>query len=163
MFGKKSVELMVGLFMLAGFASLFVMAMKVSGLTGYIGNAGYSVVASFDNIGGLKVRSPVTIAGVRVGEVRKIDLDPETFKANVVLMIQATEDNIPIDSAASILTEGLLGSNYVGLTAGFEEEVLVEGGVIEETHPALVLENLVGQLLFNISKDDKKEEKEEKK
>jgi len=119
-----------------------------------MGEKGYSVNARFDNIGDLKVRAPVKFAGVRVGNVSSIYLEPETFKAVVNIRIFSEKTHIPKDSIASILTEGLLGSNYISLTPGFSDKYLNNNGSIEETHSALILEDLVGQLLFNINKKD---------
>lgn len=141
-------EFVVGLFMLLGIAALFVLALNISGLTRYAPSSYYVVTAEFDNIGDLKVRAPVRIAGVRVGEVKKIELDKKSYRAKVFLEIQQSEDHLPADTAASIYTAGLLGSNYVSLAPGYADTYLKEGSRIEVTHPALVLENLIGQLLF---------------
>jgi len=153
-------EFSVGLFMLFGIIAVLLLAFKVSGIGGYTNSKGFYVVAHFDHIGDLKVRAPVTIAGVRVGEVAAIDLNEETFRARVRMVLEAEQTHIPTDSSARILTEGLLGSNYVGLTPGYGdgEEIgyLTHGSHIEETYPAIVLENLIGQLLFSLKKEDKK-------
>lgn len=142
--------------MLAGMLALLMLALKVSGLTAYMGKQGYLVTANFDNVGGLKLRSPVTIAGVRIGEVADIQLDKNTFKALVTLRINSNQDKIPEDSSASILTQGLLGANYISLTPGYEENNLKNGSQIENTHPALILENLIGQLLFSLKNSGNK-------
>lgn len=146
----KTLEISVGLFVLAGIIALLVLALKISGLSSYVGNQGYEVIANFDNIGGLKIRSPVTISGVRVGEVSDIQLDSKTFKAVVTLRLNPDQNKIPADSSASILTQGLLGSNYISLTPGFDETYLKTGSRIDNTHPALILENLIGQLVFSL-------------
>ncbi len=146
---KKSTEIIVGLFVLAGVAALFVLAMKVSNLSQFTDETGYSVVAEFENIGGLKVRSPVSMAGVRVGRVASIDLSPTTYNALVTINVYGQFDQIPTDTAASIYTAGLLGEQYIGLEAGAEEEFLTDGDVIELTQPALVLEQVIGQFLFS--------------
>ncbi len=159
---KRSIETLVGLFMLAGIIALLVLAFRVSGLTTYTASNTYSVTADFDNIGDLKPRAPVTVAGVRIGQVTSIDLDKKTFKAVVSMRLDADENNIPVDSEASIVTAGLLGSNYISLTPGFETQVLADGGQIEETHSAIMLEDMIGQLLFSINKD-KQEDTQEKK
>ena len=150
---KKYVELLVGLFMMIGLLSFVVLSFKVSGLDHYTQRSVYQVTADFDNVGGLKVRAPVRMAGVRVGEVGQIKLDPKTYRAHVVLLMDLRSVKIPIDSAASILTEGLLGANYVNLTPGFEMDMLKEGSRIEETHSALILENLISHFLFSLSKN----------
>ena len=156
----RLLEIIVGCFMLAGLVALLVLAFTVSGFAPRVGNHSYTVTANFDNVGDLKVRAPVTIAGVHVGEVTKITLDKDTFRAHVRMKIADTQDKIPYDSAARILTQGLLGSNYVSIEPGYGDEsgdnFLKGSSVIEETHPALILENLIGQFLFNIQKDDKK-------
>lgn len=148
---QSRLEMIVGLFMLAGVAALLVLALKVSGLTTYIGGQGYYVTAAFDNIGDLKVRSPVTISGVRIGQVEAIKLDPETFRANVIMLIYKQYNDIPVDSSARIFTQGLLGSNYISLSPGFQNTYLRNGDKIADTHSALILENLIGQLLFKVS------------
>lgn len=142
--------------MLAGMLALLMLALKVSGLSAYVGKQDYLVTANFDNVGGLKLRSPVTIAGVRIGEVADIQLDKNTFKALVTLRINSNQDKIPVDSSASILTQGLLGANYISLTPGYEENNLKNGSQIENTHPALILENLIGQLLFSLKNSGNK-------
>jgi phospholipid/cholesterol/gamma-HCH transport system substrate-binding protein len=146
---KKSTEIIVGLFVLAGIAALFFLAMKVSNLSQFTDETGYSVVAEFENIGGLKARSPVTMAGVRVGRVASIDLSLTTYNALVTINLYGQFDKIPTDTAASIYTAGLLGEQYIGLEAGAEEEFLADGDVIELTQPALVLEQVIGQFLFS--------------
>ncbi len=149
---RRFIEFIVGLFMVAGIAALVFLALKVSGLT-RIGHSGsYQVIAYFDNVGDLKPRAPVRIAGVRVGEVGSIHLNPEDFRASVVLLIDDSEKNIPVDTTAAIYTEGLLGSNYISLTPGYEKENLHDGSLIQNTTSALVLEKLIGQFLFNAQK-----------
>jgi len=158
---ERSVEILVGLFMLAGVVGLLILALKVSGLTHYVKQSTFSVSADFDNIGALKVRAPVNLAGVKIGEVTNITLDNELFKAHVTLRLDAKQNKIPLDSSASILTEGLLGVNYISVTPGFDEkDFLKDGSTIEETNPALILENLVGKLLFNLKGDKKDESKQ---
>jgi phospholipid/cholesterol/gamma-HCH transport system substrate-binding protein len=146
---KKSTEITVGMFVAAGIAALFMLAMKVSNFTDFADENGYQVIAEFENIGGLKVRSAVTMAGVRVGRVENIALDPESYNAHVTINMSSQFNNIPSDSSASILTAGLLGEQYIGLEAGAEEEFLQDGDVIELTQPALVLEQVIGQFLFS--------------
>lgn len=145
--------------MIAGALALVILALKVSGLTQMGGSDYYQVSAQFDNIGDLKVRAPVRLAGVTIGQVSAINLDSKTFRANVTMLINDKDDYLPTDTSASILTAGLLGSNYIGLTPGYENTVLKSGGVIQITHPAIVLENLIGQLIFSQSNKDKKEDK----
>ena len=111
--------------------------------------------ADFDNIGALKVRAPVSVSGVKVGRVSAIQLDPQTYRASVTLQINNGYKDLPVDTAASILTQGLLGSNYISLSPGFDQKMLKPGEHIETTHSALILENLIGQLMFNLSGDKK--------
>lgn len=156
MINQRTAELTVGMLLIAGILSLVVLAFKVSGLTSYVGNHGYHLKAQFDNIGDLKPRAPVSIAGVRVGQVQAIELDPETFRATVHLFIYQNASKLPIDTAAHIFTEGLLGSNYVSLAPGFgaDEMMLKDGDVIETTYSALILEDLVGKVLFKLNNGD---------
>lgn len=147
---ERSIEIIVGFFMLAGILALLVLALKVSGLSTAMGGNGYMVTASFDNIGSLKARAPVTVAGVRIGEVTNIHLDTTTFKAIVTMRLNPKQDDLPVDTSASILTQGLLGANYISLTPGFANTLLTNGSRISNTHPALILEDLIGQLLFSL-------------
>ncbi len=148
---KGIVELWVGIFLLLGIAGLVFLAFQVSGLTKSSMSHGYVMKADFDNVGGLKVRAPVQIAGVVVGRVTDIKLNPQTYKAIATLLIY---DNysIPSDSTANILTQGLLGSNYLGITPGYAPTNYKAGDTIERTNSALILEQLIGQFLFNMKK-----------
>ena len=145
----RTIEITVGLFVAAGLAALFMLAMKVSNLANYTGDDGYVVSARFDNIGGLKVRSPVAASGVRVGQVVDIEYDSEGYEARVSMSIEPQYDKLPIDTAASVLTSGLLGEQFIGLQPGAEEEFLADGSEIELTQSALVLEQIVGQFLYS--------------
>ena len=149
MMQSKSTEITVGMFVAAGIAALFMLAMKVSNLGDLTEESGYELIAEFENIGGLKVRSPGTMAGVRVGRVTNITLDPQTFDAKVTLNMYPQFDNIPLDTSASIYTSGLLGEQYIGLVAGAEDESLKNGDVLTLTQPALVLEQVIGQFLYS--------------
>lgn len=153
----RTLESVVGLFMIAGVLAFAILALKVSGLSTEFSGKGYEVSALFDNVGDLKVRAPVTIGGVKVGQVVGIALDPASFRARVTLKIDANQNHIPADSSASIFTQGLLGSNYISISPGFDETMLANQGEIEMTHSALILENLIGQFLFSMNKDSKKE------
>lgn len=149
-------EVGVGFFIIVALCGLLFLAFKVSGLT-QLGNGHYYVLkADFDNIGGLKVRAPVSVSGVTVGRVSNIQLDPQTYRASVTLQINNGYKDLPDDTSASILTQGLLGSNYISLSPGFDQKMLQPGGRIETTHSALILENLIGQLMFNLSGDKTK-------
>lgn len=155
MLSQRVVESFVGVFLLAAIAALLMLAFKVSGLTSFFKTSGYNVSAEFDDIGQLKVRSAVKIGGVTVGEVSHIRLDPASFKAIVSMNIHENVNDIPSDSSASILTAGLLGDNYIAITPMYSAEFLKNGSVIQETHSAMILEKLIGQLLFKISNPEK--------
>src|SRR5487761_664190 len=144
----RTIEISTGFFIILGFASLLFLATKTSNIQAYGDTSGYTVTASFTNVGGLKVRSPVTMAGVNVGRVTEIRLDPRTFSAIVSMQIGQRYNQIPDDSSASILTSGLLGEQYVGLTPGGSETFLKNGSKIQFTQSAIILENLIGQFLF---------------
>jgi len=149
--GKRIVEIMVGIFILLGALSLLLLALKVSGLREYSPRNTFTVMAMFDDIGDLKVRAPVKVAGVKIGEVSAVNLDSKTFRAVVVMLIDKNS-KLPIDSSASIFSASLLGSNYVAITPGFSDEIIEDGGEITETHPAIILENLIGQAVFTSEK-----------
>jgi len=145
----RNVEITVGLFVALGVAALLMLAMKVSNLTEIAGDSGYEVRAHFDNIGGLKVRSPVTMAGVRVGRVTDIGFDQERYQAAVTITIRPEFARIPSDTSASIYTAGLLGEQYVALLPGGAERYLEDGSEIRLTQSAVVLEELIGQFLYS--------------
>ena len=147
---ERIIEVWVGFFMLVGILALLVLAFKVSGLSSAIGDEGYNITAAFDNVGGLKVRSPISLAGVHIGEVSAIKLDNVQFKAIVTMKIDPKYQQLPVDTSASILTQGLLGANYISLTPGFSKTVLKNGSFVQDTHPALILEDLIGQLVFSL-------------
>lgn len=150
MLSQRTVEMSVGLFLLAAIFSLVLLAFKVSGLTSFFQEDGYTVHAQFDDIGGLKPRAAVKIGGVLVGEVSSIHLDPTSFKAVVDIRIKNKVNDIPTDSSAGILTSGLLGDNYVEIIPMYSSQFLKEGGEIQETHSAMILEKLIGQLMFKL-------------
>ena len=142
-------ETWVGVFVAAGLAALAMLAFKVGNLGDAEVSDPYSIKARFDNIGGLKVRSAVTMAGVRVGRVSDITFDSDRYQAVVTMNIDGRYDKIPVDTSASILTSGLLGEQYVGLEPGALEEYLKAGDTLTLTQSAVVLEKLIGQFLFN--------------
>jgi len=146
---SRTMETLVGLFMLLFFAAMFILAMKVSNLASLTGGSGYQLTANFENIGGLRVRAPVSASGVRVGQVSKIEYEPETFEAKVTLTIDNKFNGFPLDTSAGIYTAGLLGEQYIGLDPGAEEDLLVDGDQIDLTQSALVLERLIGRVLVN--------------
>lgn len=149
MINRKSLELWVGLFVAAGILALAMLAFKVGNLTTADVVDGYQVKANFDNVGGLKVKAAVTVAGVRVGRVTGIAFDSNRYQAVVTMDIDGQYKNIPADSTANILTSGLLGDQYIGVEPGGEETYLKDGDTILRTQSALVLEKLVGQVIFN--------------
>jgi len=153
---SRTAEILVGLFMLAGLVALFFLAMQVSNLGTASINDGYQIKARFDNIGGLKVRSPVTMAGVRIGQVSSIDFDAHTFEAVVTLNVDERYNGIPDDTFAKILTQGLLGEQYIGLDPGGSSDVLANGDEIHVTQSALVLEEIIGQFLFSKAEEASK-------
>jgi phospholipid/cholesterol/gamma-HCH transport system substrate-binding protein len=144
--GKKSIETLVGAFVLLGMLGLVFLALKAANLGNVGGGDTYSVQARFDNIGGLKPRAPVRAAGVTVGRVKSIALDAKTFQGVVTMDIEKTYA-FPKDTAAKILTAGLLGDQYIGLEPGGDDQNLVAGNTIAQTQSAVVLENLIGQFL----------------
>jgi phospholipid/cholesterol/gamma-HCH transport system substrate-binding protein len=159
----RSLEIGTGLFVLLGFAALAFLTTQLPGtslkLSG--GESGYRVTAQFDNIGDLKEGSPVTMAGVRIGRVESIRFDPKVFKAEVALRIEEQYSEIPEDSDASIQTAGLLGGKYVGIGPGGSETFLKEGGQIEFTQSAIVLESLVNKFFANMASKGPDEQKPE--
>jgi phospholipid/cholesterol/gamma-HCH transport system substrate-binding protein len=150
--GKRGIETLVGLFVLLGMAGLVFLALQAANLGSLSGGATYSVQARFDNIGGLKPRAPVRSAGVLVGRVNSIKLDSTTFQGVVTLDIER-QYVFPKDTAAKILTAGLLGDQYIGLQAGGDDANLAAGDTIAQTQSAVVLENLIGQFLTGKAED----------
>ncbi len=151
---SKAIETVVGVFIALGLAAIVVLALKVSNISTLAGNDGYEIQAKFDNIGGLKVRSPVKMAGVLVGRVAEIMFDEETYEAVAVMKIDPKYRKIPEDTTANIYTAGLLGEQYISLEAGGAEDYLEDGGEIEITQSAVVLEQVIGQVLYNKASGD---------
>ncbi|MEN9527709.1 MAG: hypothetical protein RLY56_1660 [Pseudomonadota bacterium] len=152
---QRSLEIGTGLFVLLGFAALFFLTTQLPGSGLSLGEqAGYRVTAKFDNVGDLKVGSPVSMAGVRIGRVEGISFDPNDYRAVVSLNIESSFDRIPDDSDASIQTQGLLGGKYVGIGPGGSETFLAEGSQIEFTQSAIVLESLVNKFFANFASKD---------
>ena len=144
---KKVVYFWVGILFVMGIVALLFMAYRVSDFHFQSAADSYKVTARFSNIGSLKVRAPVRIAGVRVGSVESIVLDQKTYRANVRLQLDR-KTKLPTDSSARILTEGLLGASYIELTPGFDRKLMAQGDVIVDTQPAILLENLLGKLFY---------------
>ena len=150
---KKSIEILVGLFVLLGALALLFLALKAANLASFSnGGETYAVTARFDNIGGLKPRAPVRSAGVNVGRVTAITLDAQTYQGVATLEIRK-DIVFPKDSSAKILTAGLLGDQYIGIEPGGDPNNLAQGDVITQTQSAVVLENLINQFLFNKAAD----------
>ena len=153
MSNRKNLELWVGLFMAAGILALGMLAFKVGNLTTADVMDSYQIKARFDNVGGLKVKAAVTMAGVRVGRVSSIGFDNTRYQAVVTMDVAGSYKNIPKDSSASILTSGLLGDQYIGIEPGGDDSFLKNGDMFLRTQSALVLEKLVGQVIFNKASD----------
>jgi phospholipid/cholesterol/gamma-HCH transport system substrate-binding protein len=145
---RRGIETLVGLFVLVGFVAIGYLALKAANLAAMTVGETYTVSARFDNIGGLKPRAPVKSAGVNVGRVSSISLDGKTFQG-VVTMELEKRYAFPKDTSAAILTAGLLGDQYVGLNPGGDDDNLAAGDTITMTQSAVVLENLIGRLLYN--------------
>lgn len=156
MLSQRFVEMLVGLFLLFAILALSVLAFKVSGLTSLFPAKSYEITADFEDIGGLKVRAPVKIGGVQIGQVSAITLDRTTFKAKVTMAIEDQFNDIPEDSSAGIFTSGLLGDNYIAITPMYSETVMKNGSAFEYTNSAMVLEKLIGQFLYKVGGSDKK-------
>ena len=145
---RSTIDLWVGIFVALGLGAILFLSLKVGNLVTTGAREGYHVDATFDNIGGLKLRAPVKAAGVIVGRVEAVKLDPKTYEAVVSLAIEP-QYRFTQDTIASILTSGLLGEVYVGLDAGGDAKMIADGGRIAKTQSAVVLEKLIGQFLFD--------------
>ncbi len=150
----RTVELGTGLFALLGIGALFFLTTQTTGGDDFSASEVYKVKARFQNVGSLRVRAPVSMAGVTIGRVTAIEFDPVMLDAVVRFVIDSRYDQIPDDSDATILTAGLLGSQYVGLQAGGSDIYLEDGSEILFTQSAVVLENLIGKFLVNSPSDD---------
>lgn len=149
---KNALDFWVGLFVVAGFVALLFLALKAGNMSAFTFQETYAVEARFDNIGGLKPRAPVKSAGVVVGRVAAIRFDDKTYQATVVMNLEKPYQ-FPKDTSAKILTSGLLGEQYIGLEAGGDTAMLAQGSRITMTQSAVVLENLIGQFLYNKAAD----------
>ena len=155
-------EILVGAFMAAGFLALFFLAMRVSNLGAVTVGDGYQITARFQNVGGLKVRAPVSMGGVPLGKVIGIHFDPQTFDAIVTMEIDQKFSQIPDDTYAKIYTAGLLGEQYVGLEPGGSDQNLKAGSELKLTQSALVLEEVIGQFLFSKAQEGGKSRETDK-
>jgi phospholipid/cholesterol/gamma-HCH transport system substrate-binding protein len=145
---RTTLDLWVGMFVVAGIGALVVLALKVGNLSTYNVSESYQLQAYFSNIGGLKPKASIKSAGVLVGRVTEINLDTERYEAKVVMSIDKRYQ-FPKDTFANILTSGLLGEQYIGLAPGGDSEMLKTGAVIKKTQSAVVLEDLIGKFLYN--------------
>ncbi len=145
---RSTIDLWVGIFVTIGFGAIVFLALKVGNLTTLNAAPSYQLEARFDNIGGLKPRAPVKAAGVVVGRVSKVRLDPKTYEAIVSINVDNGYE-FSKDTIASILTSGLLGEVYIGLEAGGDTQMLASGGRIGKTQSAVVLEKLISQFMFD--------------
>jgi phospholipid/cholesterol/gamma-HCH transport system substrate-binding protein len=156
-------EIGTGLFVLFGIASLLFMVTQITAERVGVQRVGYALTAKFENIGGLKVGAPVSMAGVTIGRVTQISFDSSDYRALVHMRIDPQFDRIPNDSDAAIFTQGLLGNQYIGMTAGASETFYKDGDQIELTQSALVLENLISKFLVSFAEGKSKSSEEEKK
>jgi len=150
----RTVELGTGLFALLGMGALFFLSTQTTGGEDFSADETFEITARFDNVGSLRPRAPVSMSGVTIGRVKQIEFDPTALDAVVTMDIDARYDQIPEDSDASILTAGLLGSQYIGLQAGGSEFYLENGSEIMLTQSAIVLESLIGKFLVRGGSDD---------
>jgi phospholipid/cholesterol/gamma-HCH transport system substrate-binding protein len=148
-------DTLVGMFVAAGIVALFFLALQVSNLSSFSSQESFTVTAQFQNAGGLKVKSPVSAAGVKIGQVSDIRFDPKTYEAIVTMQIYTKYDTIPDDTTASVFTAGLLGEQYVNLEPGGSSEFLKNNSKIEITQSAIILEKAISQFLFKSAEEKK--------
>ncbi|CAH1904328.1 intermembrane phospholipid transport system, substrate binding protein MlaD [Candidatus Nitrotoga sp. HW29] len=151
---RTTLDLWVGIFVVAGLAALAMLALKVGNLSTYNMSETYELQAYFSNIGGLKSQASIKSSGVLIGRVAQISLDSKRYEAKVTMMIDKRYQ-FPKDTFANILTSGLLGEQYIGLIPGGEEEFLKAGDEIKKTQSAVVLEDLIGKFLYSKAEDSK--------
>ncbi|MDD1624553.1 MAG: outer membrane lipid asymmetry maintenance protein MlaD [Methylococcaceae bacterium] len=152
-------DTLVGLFVASGIVGLFFLAMQVSNLSSFVEEDSYTITARFENSGGLKIKSPVSAAGVKIGRVSNISFDPKTYESVVQMNINSHYNTIPDDTTASIFTAGLLGEQYVNLEPGGSDVYLQNEGEIEITQSAIILEKAIGQFLFKSAEESAEEKK----
>ncbi len=145
----RAIDISVGLFILLGLGSVVFLTSQTLGASHLSNDASYTVEARFDHIGDLKIRAPVALAGVSIGRVSRITVDPVEYRAIVELRIDSKYNQLPIDTDASIATTGILGSKYIELGPGGDDEVLRDQDEIEFTQSAILLENLIGKYMLN--------------
>lgn len=157
---SRALEILVGFFVCLGVTAVFILTFRVASLTSVEGGKGYTVTATFQNIGGLKPGGAVKLAGVKIGRVKSISIDPNSFEAVATLEISDVYNNIPSDSGGKILTAGLLGEQYISIDVGGAEDSLKDGSKLKFTQSAMVLENIIGQFLTSqASKSPEKDAK----
>ena len=154
---NRAIEVGTGLFVLLGMGALFFLTTQTTDSSDFSASEAFEVTAHFENVGSLKDRAPVSMSGVTIGRVTSVEFDPHGLNAVVTFMIDNRFDEIPEDSDASILTSGLLGSQYIGLQPGGSEFYLEEGSEIQFTQSAIVIENLISKYLFNQDSDSESE------
>lgn len=154
----RTIELGTGMFVLLGFAALFFLVTQITNREFGLGDGGYRLTATFEQVGGLKPGAPVSMSGVTIGRVERIEYDFNEYRARVTLRIDSSYDRIPDDSDAGILTAGLLGGQYLGIGPGSSETFFKDGDQIEFTQSAIVLENLISKFLFSRADQEPPEE-----
>ena len=159
MLHTSSQDTLVGLFVASGVAGLFFLAMQVSNLSSFVDEDSYTIIARFENSGGLKPKSPVSAAGVKIGKVKSISFDPKTYESVVQMSIISKYNTLPDDTTASVFTAGLLGEQYVNLEPGGSDVFLKNDGKIEITQSAIILEKAIGQFLFKSAEESAEEKK----
>jgi len=155
MYNSRTLELMVGLFVALGIAALLMLSLKVSNLSSLWGSNEYEVSAYFSNVGGLKVKSPVKLGGVKVGSISEINYDDSKYQALVKMKINARYTKIPQDTSAVVYTAGLLGEQYIGLEPGGDEQFLKNGSRVSLTQSAVILEQLISRVLYQFAEKSK--------
>ncbi len=149
----KTQDTLVGIFVASGIAALFFMAMQISSLGSFSSSDTYQINARFDNSGSLKVKSPISVAGVHIGRITNISIDSESYESIIEMAINA-KYRLPDDTTASIFTAGLLGEQYIHLEPGGSDEFISEGGAIDITQSAIVLEDVIGQFLIKTAENN---------
>ncbi|MDD5322503.1 MAG: outer membrane lipid asymmetry maintenance protein MlaD [Methylococcales bacterium] len=152
-------DTLVGLFVASGIVGLFFLALQVSNLSSFVEEDSYTITARFENSGGLKIKSPVSAAGVKIGKVSAINFDPKTYESVVQMSIYSNYNTLPDDTTASIFTSGLLGEQYVNLEPGGSDEFLKNDGKIDITQSAIILEKAIGQFLFKSAEESPEDKK----
>ncbi len=147
---SRNIEIMVGVFVLLGFIALFLLALNISNVSSLGANNGYTVRVYFDNIGGLRTRAPISMSGVKIGRVSQIAYNQQRGQAEVSMTIEP-QYQLSIDTTASIYTAGLLGEQYISLEPGAEDEVLKSGDMITLTQSAMVLEEIIGKFMVDLT------------